>query len=150
MSSAVEMDLGPVLDIAPLNLEVMMAIVDPSILHPSAGISPCVSDIMQQYIKGKQAAAVPAPILASTPGPSTSGVRHARMITTPVKPAGWGKATSHSKAKVSKSSVAVPAILTLPVPLAPAPAPSGAQHPPAVSAAVCTAQYFQQSKLCIQ
>ncbi len=118
--------------------------------QPSAGISPHVSDIVQQYIKGKQAAAVLVPIPAPTPGPSTSGVRCALMIMTPVKPAGWGKATSHSGVKVSKSSVAVPAILTLPASPAPASAPSGALQPPAVSAAVCTAQYFQQSKLWIQ
>ena len=72
------------------------------------------------------------------------------MIRTLVKPAGWGKATTHSGVKVSKSSIAVPTVLTLPISLAPAPAPSGSQQPPAVPAVVCTAQYFQQSKLWIQ
>ncbi len=51
--SVVEMEMGPVLDIAPLDPEVMMAILDPSISHPSVGISLCVSDIMQQYVEGK-------------------------------------------------------------------------------------------------
>ncbi len=52
-SSAVEMEMGPVPNIVPLNPEVMIAILDPSILHPGAGISPCVSNIIQQYIEGK-------------------------------------------------------------------------------------------------
>ncbi len=121
------MEIGPVPNIVPLDLEVMMAILDPSILHPGAGISLHMSNIVQQYVEGKRAAAVPVPVPASTPGPSTSGVRCARMITTPVKPVGWGKATTHSGAKVSKSSVAVPTVLTPSVSPASAPISSRAQ-----------------------
>ncbi len=51
---------------------------------------------------------------------------------------------------MSKSSVTVSADLALSAPLAPVPASSRVQQPPAVSAVVRAAQYFQQSKLWIQ
>ncbi len=146
-SSVVEMEMGLVPNIAPLDPAVTMAILDPSIPCPSVGISLHVSDIVQWYVEGKQ---VPVSNPVSIPGPSTSGVQCAWMITTPVKPAGWGKASAHSRVKVSKSSVAEPTASITPVSPAPVPALSSSQQPPAVSAAICAAQYFQQSKLWIQ
>ena len=82
-SSMVDMEMGPVLDIAPLDPQVMMAIKDPSEVQTGAGISVCMSDIVQHYVKEKQASAIsapiPAPIPAPTPGPSAvSGVRLAQ------------------------------------------------------------------------
>ncbi len=148
-SSTVEIEMGLVLEIEPLNPEVTMAILDPSIACPGGGISVQVSDMVQHYVEGKQAAATPVPIPAPTPGPSTSGVRHAQMIMSPVKPVRWGKSTLHLKVKASKSTAAMPAVLALPVSPVPAPTLSGTQQPPAVSAAAHVAQYFQQSKLWI-
>ena len=140
--SMVEMEMGPVLDIAPLILEVTMAIPDPSAMHPGAGICAHMSDIVQCYFKKKRVTATPVPIPAPTLGPSTtSGVRHAHMIMTPVKPVGWGK--SMSCPKVSKPAATnVLAVLVPPASLTPAPVSSSTQYPPTVSATVHTAQYY--------
>ena len=112
-----------------------MAIPDPSAMQPGAGISACMSEIVQCYVEEKWATAIsapiPAPIPAPTPGSSAVSVRCAQMITTLVKPKGQG--ASCSKAAKPAAALASPATPLI------APVSSCVQCPPTVSAAVCTA-----------